>query len=228
MASWSQIKDAVEKNGNLKTFTMEQLREAHGTARLGVQVRAQISRALAGLGLGHVPEELPSYQHEEVRLYKNGTPVGELIATVLRPGRHNDSRLSAQALAAPKRPVARAKPLQLPEKLIVKLYRQGWTVSAIAQKVGTGERPDGSGHPRINRIRRLLMNAGVYGRPGQVKKAPVRGMAAKPSDALKNGLLDEMLGIKARDALTGKFDACIVKRPLPQGKPKARAARAGR
>lgn len=96
MASWTEIKEAVEKNGNVLTVTMEQLRDAHGTAKLGVHVREEISSALAGMGLGHIPEELPSYQHELVRVYKNGTPIGELIATVLKPGQQNDSKLIAQ------------------------------------------------------------------------------------------------------------------------------------
>lgn len=96
MANWAEIKEAVEKNGNVKTFTMEQLRDAHGTAKLGVNVRAEIHSELAGMGLGHIPEELPSYQHELVRVYKNGTPIGELIATVLKPGQLNDSKLSEQ------------------------------------------------------------------------------------------------------------------------------------
>ena len=48
------------------------------------------------MGLGHVPQELPSYQHEQVRLYKRGTPIGELIETVLAPGQQNDSKLTQQ------------------------------------------------------------------------------------------------------------------------------------
>jgi hypothetical protein len=96
MASWNEIKEDVEKNGNVKTVTMEQLRDAHGTLKLGVHVRAEISAALAGIGLGHVPEELPNYQHELVRVYKKGTPIGELIETVLKPGQQNDNKLSSQ------------------------------------------------------------------------------------------------------------------------------------
>ncbi len=93
MPSWDDIKQAVEKNGNVATFTMEQLRDAHGSLKLGVNVRAEISSHLAGMGLGHVPQELPSYQHEQVRVYKHGTPVGDLIDSVLTPGQQNDSKL---------------------------------------------------------------------------------------------------------------------------------------
>ena len=93
MATIEEIKDQVEKNGNLLTVTMEQLREAHGAGRLGVHVRDEISQILAGMGLGHVPQELPNYQHELVRLYKRGTPVGQLIEVVLSPGEQHDRTL---------------------------------------------------------------------------------------------------------------------------------------
>src|SRR5260370_32619670 len=96
MASWDEIKQKVEKSGNVVTLTMEELRDAHGAAKLGVNVREEISSTLAGMGLGHVPEELPSYQNEQVRVYKNGTPVGDLIATVLVPRAQNDSKLVNQ------------------------------------------------------------------------------------------------------------------------------------
>jgi hypothetical protein len=91
--SWDQIKEQVEKNGNVATFTMDVLRNAHGAGKLGVHVRAEISQTLAGIGLGHVPQELPNYQHEQVRLYKRGTPVGQLIESVLTPGEQNDKSL---------------------------------------------------------------------------------------------------------------------------------------
>lgn len=77
-------------------MTMEQLRDAHGSAKLGVNVRDEISNALAGMGLGHVAQVLPSYQHEHVRVYKHGTPIGELIDTVLTPGQSNDTKLTGQ------------------------------------------------------------------------------------------------------------------------------------
>ncbi len=96
MATWDEIKQSVEDNENLHTFTMETLRNAQGSAKLGLHVRSEISKALAGMGLGHVPQDLPSYQHEQVRLYKRGTPVGDLIETVLAPGEPNDRKLIDQ------------------------------------------------------------------------------------------------------------------------------------
>ena len=94
MADWNSIKENVEKNGNILTVTMEDLREAQGVAKLGIHVRAEISKTLAGMGLGHVPQELPSYQHELVRLYKRGTSGGDIIELVLTPGQQNDAKLS--------------------------------------------------------------------------------------------------------------------------------------
>jgi len=91
--NWDEIKAAVENNGNVWTFTVEQLRDAHGSGRTGPLVLRDISRTLAGMGLGHVPNTLPTYQHEQVRLYKLGTPVGDLITKVLTPGEQNDRNL---------------------------------------------------------------------------------------------------------------------------------------
>lgn len=101
MAKIEEIKDQVEKNGNLLTVTMEQLLETHGAGRLGVHVRDEISKTLAGMGLGHVPQELPNYQHELVRLYKRGTPVGELIEIVLSPGEQHDRTLIERFSVSP-------------------------------------------------------------------------------------------------------------------------------
>ncbi|CAM2070039.1 hypothetical protein SCOR_31985 [Sulfidibacter corallicola] len=94
--NWEKIKNDVEKNGNIQTFSMEQLRNAHGVAKLGVRIRKEISDALAGIGLGHVPMDLPSFQHEQVRLYKRGTKIGDLISMVLTPGEQNDMKLIEQ------------------------------------------------------------------------------------------------------------------------------------
>lgn len=96
MGKWEAIKSDVEENGNVFTTTMETLRDANGAGKLGIHIRAEISSALAGMGLGHVPRELPTYQHEQVRLYKRGTQVGELIETVLNPGQQNDEALAGR------------------------------------------------------------------------------------------------------------------------------------
>jgi len=93
MLEWDEIKKKVEENDNVLTVTMINLRDATGKDKLGVHVRAEISNTLAGMGLGHIPQELPSSQDNSVRLYKRGTPVGELIEKVLSPGEDNDRKL---------------------------------------------------------------------------------------------------------------------------------------
>ncbi|MDK2122736.1 hypothetical protein [Parachitinimonas caeni] len=93
MQDMDAIKEQVEKNGNVLTVSMEQLKDIHGAGRLGSHVRQEISRALEGVGLAHVPRELPSYQHELVRLYKRGTDIGQFIEKVLSPGEESDKWL---------------------------------------------------------------------------------------------------------------------------------------
>jgi hypothetical protein len=96
MATWDQIKASVEAGENLLSISMDELKAAAGKDRLGVHVRSEISRTLAGMGLGHIPNELPSNQHDSIRLYKRGTPAGDLIETVLAPGEANDRKLRDQ------------------------------------------------------------------------------------------------------------------------------------
>jgi hypothetical protein len=96
MPTWDEMKDAVEKNGNVLTVTMEELRNTHGVGRLGKKVIAHIHNGLAGVGLGHVPQELPGDQHEPVRLYKMGTPIADAIITVLTPSKQNDAKIKDQ------------------------------------------------------------------------------------------------------------------------------------
>lgn len=90
---WDEIKAEVEQNGNVLTTSMEMLRNAAGAAKLGVNVREDISSTLAGMGLGHIPVELPSYHYEQVRLYKRGTAVGKIIGVMLEPGEQTDRQL---------------------------------------------------------------------------------------------------------------------------------------
>ncbi|MBA2690891.1 MAG: hypothetical protein H0U65_00130 [Rubrobacter sp.] len=96
MSGWDQIKADVESSGDVLTVTMEQLRNTHGVARLGPKVVRDISNTLLGMGLGHVPQKLPLLQNELVRLYKSGTPAGELISMVLTPGEQSDKGIVEQ------------------------------------------------------------------------------------------------------------------------------------
>ena len=52
---------------------------------------------------------------------------------------------------------------ELPEDLIVELYKRGWLLSEIALHVDTGMRPKAKG-PRIKHICNILLRAGAYGK----------------------------------------------------------------
>lgn len=91
--SLDEIKQEVEANGNVLTLPIAEVRDAHGAHRLGVHVRANISKALRGLGLAHYPLELPDRQREPVRLYKLGTPAADLIEAVLSPSEDSDEAI---------------------------------------------------------------------------------------------------------------------------------------
>jgi hypothetical protein len=73
----------VDSNDGVHTTTMLALRDAYGKGRLGPHVCNGISKALAGLGLGHYPPRLPEHQDERVRLYRLGSAVGDLIEAAL-------------------------------------------------------------------------------------------------------------------------------------------------
>lgn len=96
MANWDDIKARVESNQGILTVNMSELRDAAGKEKIGIHVKTEISRILAGMGLGHLPQELPNYQNEPVRLYKRGTPLGDLIEIVITPGESNDLKLKEQ------------------------------------------------------------------------------------------------------------------------------------
>lgn len=91
------IRTYVDDGGGLAALTMAELRDEHGVSKLGVHVRQNISRELAGHGLGHFPRELPSHGSDEVRVYRLGTPVAELVDAVLEPSDRGDERLREAA-----------------------------------------------------------------------------------------------------------------------------------
>jgi hypothetical protein len=91
--SLEQLRDAVVEAGGVLTTRMEFVRDAYGKGRLGVHVRDNISKSLAGLGLGHFPRALPDRQWALVRIYKMGSPIADLIDAVLEPSPAHDSEL---------------------------------------------------------------------------------------------------------------------------------------
>lgn len=74
---------------------MGELKEIQGAGRLGVNVREAISKALASHGLGHLPADLPANQWEEVRVYKLGTLLSDVVDAVTKPSNKGDEVLRA-------------------------------------------------------------------------------------------------------------------------------------
>lgn len=80
--NWEELRTAVTGHYGVFRLPMGQLREIGGYGRLGTNVRQVLSAKLAGLGLGHLPAELPAYQDRQVLLYMYGTPAAEVITAV--------------------------------------------------------------------------------------------------------------------------------------------------
>ena len=89
----ARVKQDVEEAGGVLTIEMERLRDAYGVERLGTNVRDNIAKELAGMGIGHLPRKLPAYQEDEVRLYRLGSAIADLIEAVLKPSVSGDELL---------------------------------------------------------------------------------------------------------------------------------------
>lgn len=90
---WKQIEDSQ----GIHVTTMGGLRDRFSYSRLGNGVCAEIRSTLDGWGIGTLPEELPARQDEPVRLYRKGTQMAELIASVAHPTNEGDTRLRRAA-----------------------------------------------------------------------------------------------------------------------------------
>jgi nitroreductase len=93
VASLSDLREAVENEGDLIAVPMWVVRDAYGAERLGKIVRQNIATALANEGLGSVPMDVPDRQYEIVRIYRLGTGVAQIIDAVLKPTTEGDVRL---------------------------------------------------------------------------------------------------------------------------------------
>jgi len=89
MKSFDELKSKVEANQNVLSVKMELLRDIFGVRRLGIHVCTEISRKLAGVGLGHYPDLEPD-AWQDVRVYKLGTPLAELLCAANEPGQEQD------------------------------------------------------------------------------------------------------------------------------------------
>lgn len=97
--NYEGLRAQVEAEGGLHTTTMEVLRGIHGAGRLGKHVRDSISGELAATGLGHLPEELPAYQEKDVRVFRLGTPIADVVSAVLHPSSGGDQVLQQMGAA---------------------------------------------------------------------------------------------------------------------------------
>jgi hypothetical protein len=52
---------------------------------------------------------------------------------------------------------------ELPVAVVKRMWRDGKSLTDVAKRIGTGERPNGQGF-RVGRIRALLAKAGLYPR----------------------------------------------------------------
>ena len=96
-AKLSDAKEVLEQQQGVLTTTMGIVRDAYGAGRLGVHVRKAISDQLKSLGIGHYPDPLPEDQMRNVRLYRLGSPIADLIDAVLQPSEAHDEELRAAA-----------------------------------------------------------------------------------------------------------------------------------
>lgn len=80
--NWHELLTAVEGNQGVHRVTMATLRQLEGRQRVGKHILNAIEEKLSTLGLGHLPEELPNRQQQQVLLYRFGTPASELINAV--------------------------------------------------------------------------------------------------------------------------------------------------
>lgn len=98
-----EVAKAVDAAGGVRTVFMGDLRDAYGNEKLGKWVRQGISKQLHARGIGHYPEELPEYQELSARLYRLGSPAGDLIHAVVTMGADADddirSAVSGDAMA---------------------------------------------------------------------------------------------------------------------------------
>ncbi|MFY9234447.1 MAG: hypothetical protein WAO58_08305 [Fimbriimonadaceae bacterium] len=83
--NFDRISDFVTEHGEVAPLNMGQLRDAQGSDKLGIHVRAAIKNELSKRGLGVSPMELPAYQHEYVLVYRMGTKAAKLVDAINSP-----------------------------------------------------------------------------------------------------------------------------------------------
>lgn len=79
------LRAEVDRHEGILCVEMARLRDAHGAGKLGSTVVQSISKAVAGQGLGHFPQELPTSQDAFVYLFRLGSPVADLFHHLAHP-----------------------------------------------------------------------------------------------------------------------------------------------
>jgi hypothetical protein len=87
MAYDEELSEKVDEDEGVSVVSMRDLRDGFEFGRLGPHVCSTISRNLAGVGLGHAPEDLPEDQNQDVLVYRRGSEVESIILAVTHPSR---------------------------------------------------------------------------------------------------------------------------------------------
>lgn len=87
-----QIRQEVNKAQGVLTVTMVDLKGAYNAINANKLTLRAIGKELQGMGLGYFPE-LSSNMQQQIRLYKIGSPVADLIESVLKPSQEHDDDL---------------------------------------------------------------------------------------------------------------------------------------
>lgn len=90
--TYVELKQRIEANGNVLTIRMEELRGIEGVGRLGPHVCTRIEEKLKSEGIGYYPSLKPD-GWQEVRLFRLGTPMADVIHAAITPGDTADNRL---------------------------------------------------------------------------------------------------------------------------------------
>ncbi|RIK08225.1 MAG: hypothetical protein DCC49_09180 [Acidobacteria bacterium] len=93
--SFDELADLVQDEG-LAVVQMHSLRTAAKWDRLTARTLEAIKDELRKRALGVYPG-LSEDRHDEVRIYKIGTPLGNLIESVINPSEQGDRRLQEAA-----------------------------------------------------------------------------------------------------------------------------------
>jgi hypothetical protein len=100
LTTYEQLRQKIDDSRGVLTIRMSNLRNIHGNQRLGLRVRSDISKKLAGQGLKHYPSKLTNRQDDYVRIYKGRSAVADMISAVLKPSPQSDKTLRQAASQA--------------------------------------------------------------------------------------------------------------------------------